>query len=484
LNITSINLASQRVFEYSSEEARGLNFYDLIHKEDREKIVDCIKGAFAGRREFLEGYEFRVKTGSGRIKDIQLNAKVDYDESGGVTLFEGVVRDITDRKEFEQKLFQIDKLNALGLQSSGIAHDFNNILGIILGYLDIVKMGIKDENVKVLDSLNIIEKAARDGAEIVDKIQQFSRIKKEHENVEKLIDLIEIVDEALKFTMPRWQTEAQSKGVEYKIVKHNFTTSKYRVRCKPSELREVVINIINNSIDAMPNGGKIELSVRTDGDNAVISISDNGIGISDDVKEKVFDPFFTTKGVKRSGLGMSLSYSIMTRYDGKIKIDSCPGKGTTMHLKMPLCFSEVAQHEEEETSTVTSHSANILVIEDEEVILDMMRVVLESRGHNVFVTQDSSVGMKMYENNVYDIVLCDLAMPKSNGWQVARFIKESDVIRKKSKTPVVLITGYELDTDAIDYRSEGVDYILNKPIEFAKLHKIIDNYSSVQTMGS
>ncbi len=478
LNITSINLASQRVFEYSSEEARGLSFYDLVHKEDRKKIVDCIKGAFAGRREFLEGYEFRIKTKSGQIKDIQLNAKMDYDESGEVTLFEGVVRDITGRKEFEQKLFQIDKLNALGLQSSGIAHDFNNILGIILGYLDIVKMGIKGEDEKVLDSLNIIEKAARDGAEIVDKIQQFSRIKKEHENVEKLIDLVEIIDEALKFTMPRWKTEAQSKGVEYEVVKHNFTTSKYRARCKPSELREVVINIINNSIDAMPNGGKIELSVKADGDNAVISISDNGSGIDDDIKEKVFDPFFTTKGVKRSGLGMSLSYSIMTRYDGEIRIDSSPGKGTTMHLKMPLCYTEVAHHEEVETGDVAGHSANILVIEDEEVILDMMRVVLESRGHNVFVAQDSSVGMKMYENNVYDIVLCDLAMPKSNGWQVARFIKESDTVRKKPKTPVVLITGYELDTDAIDYRSEGVDYILNKPIEFAELHKIIENYSS------
>jgi two-component sensor histidine kinase len=251
-----------------------------------------------------------------------------------------------------------------------------------------------------------------------------------------LIDLIEIVDEGLKFTMPRWKTEAQSKGVEYEIVKHNFTTSKYRTRCNPSELREVVINIINNSIDAMPNGGKIELSVRTEGDNVIISISDNGIGISDDVKDKIFDPFFTTKGVKRSGLGMSLSYSIMARYDGEIKIDSCPGKGTTMHLKMPLCYADVVQYEEKDTIVVTVHSANILVIEDEEVILDMMKVVLESRGHNVFVAQDSSVGIKMYENNVY-----------------------------------------ELDTEAIDYRSEGVDYILNKPIEFAKLHKIIDNYS-------
>ena len=285
LNILSVNLASQRVFEYSSEDTKNLNFFDLIHEEDKEKIIDCIKGSFVGRREFLEGFEFRIKTGNDRIKDVQLNAKVDYDKNGDVTQIEGVVRDITGRKEFEQKLFQIDKLNALGLQSSGVAHEFNNILGIILGYLEIVKMEINDENVQILDSLNVIEKAARDGAEIVDKIQQFSRIKKDHEKVVMLIDLIEIVDEALKFTMPRWKTEAQSKGVEYEIIKNNFTSSKYRIRCNPSELREVIINIINNSIDAMPNGGKIETSIKTDENNVIIAISDNGSGIKDDIKD-------------------------------------------------------------------------------------------------------------------------------------------------------------------------------------------------------
>lgn len=396
-------------------------------------------------------------------------------ESGLKKEKEEVVRDVTGRKEFEQKLFQIDKMNALGLQSSGIAHEFNNILGIILGYLDIVRAEIKDDNVKVTDALKIIEKAARDGAEIVDKIQQFSRIKGEYERAEEFIDLIEIVNEVLEFTMPRWKTEAQSKGVEYEIIRNNFTTSKYRIRCNPSELREVVINVINNSIDAMPNGGKIGFSVKTDGNNVIISISDNGIGMSENIKDRIFDPFFTTKGGKRSGLGMSLSYSIMARYDGAIMVDSCAGKGTTIHLKMPLCYTKVVRNVEKETETVTGHSANILVIEDEEVILDMMKIVLESRGHNVSVSQDSGVGVKMYEDNLYDIVLCDLAMPKLNGWQVARFIKEYDAFRKKSKTPVVLITGYELDTETIDYKKEGVDFILNKPIEFGKLHKIINN---------
>ncbi len=480
MNIISINNAGQRVFEYSCEDIMGLNFVDLIYEPDREKIVDCIRGSFAGKREFLEGFEFRIKTGNDRIKDVQLNAKMDYNDNDDVACFEGVVRDITGRKEFEQKLFQIDKLNALGLQSSGVAHEFNNILGIILGYLQIVKEEIGDVSGQVLDALGIIEKAARDGSEIVDKIQQFSRIKKEHEKKEELIDLVDVINDAFEFTMPRWKTEAQSKGVEYEIIKSDFVPSKYRTRCNPSELREVIINIINNSIDAMPDGGKIETSMKTDEDNVVIAISDNGIGIQDEVKDKIFDPFFSTKGVKRSGLGMSLSYSIMTRHDGEILVKSAVGKGTTMYLKIPLFNEEIELFEGEDAGTIESHSANILIIEDEDVILDMMKILLESRGHIVSVTPDSRVGIEMYESNRYDIVLCDLAMPNLNGWQVAKFIKEYDALNKRTKTPVVLITGYELDADNIDYKKEGVDFILNKPIEYDMLYKIISKYSTAQ----
>ncbi len=480
LNILSINLACQRVFEYASEEIKGLNFFDMIHEEDRGKIIDCIMGSFAGRRELLEGFEFRIKTGSGKIRDVQLNAKVDYDKKGDVAQIECVARDITGKKEFEQKLFQIDKLNALGLQSSGVAHEFNNILGIILGYLDIIKVEIKDANSKVLDGLGIIESAARDGAEIVDKIQQFSRIRKDDEKKEELVDLIDVINEALEFTMPRWRTEAQSRGVEYEIIKDNFSASKHRTRCNPSELKEVIINVINNCIDAMSNGGKIGFKVNSVGDNVIISISDNGEGISKDIKDRIFDPFFTTKGVKRSGLGLSLSYSIMTRNGGEIAVDSCRDEGTTINLKMPLVSSAIIKADDDEEDADTTKIANILVIEDEEVILEMMKVLLESRGHNVSVSNDASVGMKMYEDNMYDIVLCDLAMPKINGWMVARFIKEYDAVRKKTKTPVVMITGYELDTENIDYKKEGVDFILNKPIVFNKLHKIIGDYSRMR----
>jgi CheY-like chemotaxis protein len=124
---------------------------------------------------------------------------------------------------------------------------------------------------------------------------------------------------------------------------------------------------------------------------------------------------------------------------------------------------------------VSDYKADILIIEDEEVILDMMKIILERRGHKVFIAKDSNDGMKMYENNQYDIVLCDLAMPKVNGWKVAKYVKDLNAIRKMEKTPFVLITGYELDTENLNYRKEGVDFILKKPLEFDELHKMINN---------
>lgn len=473
LNIISINPACQRIFECSEEDVMKKNLYELVYGVDREMVVDYFKRLFLGKRELVESLEFRIETKKGNTKHVEMNAKVNY-VNGDVMQVEGVIRDVTERKKIEQRLFQMDKLNALELQSNGIAHEFNNILGIILGYLNILKLRLDAPNQQVLDTLRIIERAAKDGAEIVDKIQQFSKTKPENEGAIS-VDMFDVINEAVEFTMPRWKNEAQLKGIEYEVATNNLVASRYYVKCNPSELREVVVNIINNSIDAMPNGGKIEFSAKIDNGSVILSISDNGIGIKEDIKDKIFDPFFSTKDVKRSGLGMSVVHSIVKRYNGVISIDSCWGKGVTIYVKMPLCLAELTKSEKKEEFG-SDCKANILIIEDEEVILDMMKIILEKRGHKVFIAKDSSDGMKMYENNRYDVVLCDLAMPKINGWKVAKHIKDFDAIRKMAKTPFVLITGYELDTDSLNYKKEGVDFILKKPLEFDELNKMINDF--------
>jgi len=490
LNIVSINPAFQRIFECSMEDAKELNLYKSIYETDRKMVVDYFRSAFSNKKKLVETLEFRIKTKKDNIKHVELNAKINYDNEVDDNevddnevddnkvdeniQIEGVIRDITERKKIEYKMSQIDKLNALELQSSGIAHEFNNILGIILGYLNILRLKLKGASQQVYDSINVIEKAAKDGATIVDKIQQFSETKPEYEIVIH-VDLIDIIHEAVDFTMPRWKNEAQSKGIEYQIITNNLNPSKDNVRCNPSELREVIVNIINNSIDAMPDGGKIEFSSKVDAENITVSISDNGTGIKEEIKGKIFDPFFTTKGVKGSGLGMSVAYSIVTKYGGELNVESHIGEGTTIHLKMSLYSSKITTIETTQ-ETVTEFKANVLVIEDEEVILEMLKIILEDKGHKVFVAKDANDGLKMYQENRYDVVLCDLAMPKLNGWKVARYIKDLDAARNTEKTPFILITGYELDIEKLDYRKEGVDFILKKPLEFDQLNKIINNF--------
>ena len=473
LNIVSINPACQRIFECSEEDVMKKNLYELVYGVDREMVVDYFKRLFLGKRELVESLEFRIETEKGNTKHVEMNAKVNYG-NGDVVQIEGVIRDVTVRKKIEQRLYQMDKLNALELQSNGIAHEFNNILGIILGYLNILKLRLDAPNQQVSDTLRIIERAAKDGAEIVDKIQQFSKTKPENEGTIS-VDMFDVINEAVEFTMPRWKSEAQLKGIEYEVATNNLVASRYYVKCNPSELREVVVNIINNSIDAMPNGGKIEFSAKVDNGSVILSISDNGIGIKEDIKDKIFDPFFSTKDVKRSGLGMSVVHSIVKRYNGVISIDSRGGKGVTIYIKMPLCLAGLTKREKKKESG-SDCKANILIIEDEEVILDMMKIILEKRGHKVFIAKDSSDGMKMYENNRYDVVLCDLAMPKVNGWKVAKHIKDFAAIKEMAKTPFVLITGYELDTDNLNYKKEGVDFILKKPLEFDELNKMINDF--------
>ncbi|ODS34269.1 MAG: two component sensor histidine kinase [Candidatus Scalindua rubra] len=355
LNFTSIDPADQRVFEYSKEDVTNINLCKLIYEDDRGKIVDCLKVFFSIKGEYIEGIEFRTKTMNGNIKHLALNARANYNENDDLVQIEGIIRDITERRKLEQKLSQIDSLNTLGLQASGIAHELNNILGIILGHLGILKLRLEDTGIQTLnrsdrkplwpesnarlisDTIDVIERAARDGAVIVGKIQQFSKYKPSNSGVIH-VNLIDVVNEAIEFTMPRWKDKAQTKGLEYKIINDNLNHSGLYVRCNPTELREVIVNIINNSIDAMPNGGKIEFSAKTDAESVVLSISDNGIGVKENIKDKIFDPFFTTKGVNGSGLGMSVVYGIVKRYGGEISIDSHWGKGTTVHIKMPLCL--------------------------------------------------------------------------------------------------------------------------------------------------
>jgi signal transduction histidine kinase len=316
----------------------------------------------------------------------------------------------------EHKLLQSEKLKSLGELAGGVAHDFNNVLAAILGRAQLLKMIFepppgKEERrksmIELKENLDIIEQASRDGAETVRRIQEFARRRGDDKNF-GTVDLNEIIDNALDFTKMKWKDDAESKGIKITIQKELSilpTTSG-----SASELREVFTNLINNSIDAMPQGGSIKMKTFKEDSHISIKVEDTGVGIPKTMRDRVFDPFFTTKGVQSSGLGLSVSYGIINRHRGTISADSIEGKGTTFTIKLPIS-EKVIETEQVKPIPEEQRKAKILVIEDEENVRDILSAILIEGGHQVETAIDGSQGIEMFEKKEFDLVFSDLGTP-------------------------------------------------------------------------
>ncbi len=251
------------------------------------------------------------------------------------------LKDITDKKQMEERLIQSEKLKALGEMAAGVAHDLNNVLGAILGRVQLLNLGLarrKSESGGISDEaaqreLGIIEQAARDGAHTIKKIREFSSPKTD-ESQFVLLNANELMEGALELVKPKIKDEAEEKGIPINV--QMIPGELFWVMGNPAELREVLLNVVLNSIDALPQGGTITLRVRGMDGYASIEVNDNGIGIPLSVRQRIFDPFFTTKGIQRSGLGLSMSYGIIQRHHGEIQVESQEGIGTTFMIQLPM----------------------------------------------------------------------------------------------------------------------------------------------------
>ena len=288
---------------------------------------------------------------------------------------------------------------------------------------------------------------------------------------------------------------AQANGINYQIDRDGIREIP-EVHCNPTELREVFINIISNALDAMPDGGTITVSTRCGrsgeqkadskkentskrqslnselkGDFAVISFADTGKGMTEDVKKKIFDPFFTTRRPKGIGLGMSISYGIITRHGGKIEVESEVGKGSTFTLQFPIatrtCSTKEISEPEQETK---SNSLNILVVDDEEVICNILEKFLSSDGHMVRAVDNGAEAIMLTKDCSYDLVLCDMAMPEVFGYDVIKALNE---LERRPK--IGIITGWAEKLKPMEDEAFKVDFIIKKPFEFSEITRHINN---------
>jgi signal transduction histidine kinase len=372
--------------------------------------------------------------------------------------------EIVAREQLEGELIKMERLRALGEMSGGVAHDFNNILGAILGRAQLLLERIDDAHVK--KGLEIIEKAALDGAETVRRIQEFTRVRADA-NTFSEVDINQVIEDALEFTRTRWKNEAEAKGIGVEV--HCDFGDIPALSGDPAGLREVFTNLIVNAVDAMPKGGDITISTIKEEESVLITLADTGMGMSAEIQKRIFDPFFTTKGTHGSGLGLSICYGIVSRHRGEISVSSRIGEGSTFIIRLPLGRAAKTKAEPLEAGSDLL-SARILVIDDDEVFRSVLADTLLESGCHVDQAGSGSEGLSLFAEGEYDLVITDLGMEHMSGWDVAQKVKE-----RAAGTPVALISGWGSQIDETTARAKGVDFIVAKPFRLDQLRGIVRN---------
>jgi len=473
-NIVDCNGYAEEWLGYSKKELIHTDhIFDIVPHEYREKVECILNEIVENNSSKFSEVSFIRKDGSVNIGEIN-GTMIDYQ---GRNIVQVTVKDVTERKKMEQQLLQSEKLKSLGELAGGVAHDFNNVLAAILGRVQLLRMqnkaprGTQEKRKSALElkkGLEIIEKASLDGAETVRRIQEFSR-RRADDKAFTQVDINELIDNVLEFTKVRWKNDAEWKGIKIRIRKElsplNFTLG------SSSELREVFTNLINNAIDAMPQGGEIRLNSLMNDNNVIVKIGDTGDGIPKDIKDRVFDPFFSTKGVQSTGLGLSVSYGIINRHRGTITVDSVEGEGTTFTIKFPITKKTGKRKVKEEKVVPIKRKqqkASILVIEDEEDVRHLLRDILTDAGHNVEVAADGNEGIEIFKKKKFDIVFTDLGMPVMSGWEVAEKVKSIN-----EKVPVALITGWNVALDSSEMNKSGINLVMQKPFKMEQVLNLV-----------
>jgi len=439
---------------------------DAVRRRDFDlsRIFDPSSAALASGRiaaweagESSAPVEVIGKDAAGNLRHLELRGSgIEY---RGARAAECLLIDTTEARRLRERLVDTERLRALGELSSGVAHDFNNLLGAILGRVQLLKRRPFDRSTS--HDLGVIERAALDGRETVRRIMEFTRTRQA--SSPRPVRLDAVIADAVEITRTKWKTDAERRNVDVSLVLR--TEEVPPVLGKDAEFREVFTNLILNAVDAMPQGGQLRLSCRREGGHVVAEVGDSGVGMTDEIRRHLFDPFFTTKGLAGTGLGLSVVYGIVSRYDGTVDVETALGRGTTFRLTFPVAeilldAADVAPGRR----ALEVPPSRVLVIDDEPDIADILRDTLVSEGHEVEVALSGEEGLKKLALDGYDVVFSDLGMPDMSGWEVAERVRGM-----RPGLPVVLVTGWGASLDEDEIRRHDIAAVVHKPFEIEHL---------------
>ena len=430
----------------------GQDFSMIVAAESKDEASAAVRCTLGGEEK---QFEVRTICTDGRVRCMDAHTSPLW-RDGSITGVMVFMSDITERKLAQARAARSDKLRALGELAAGVAHNLNNSLTVIQGRAQLLLMrSAADGNKK---SLEVITQAVGDCSQTLRRLLDFSRRESTRHPVP--VDLSELIASSVEIARPKWQAESASRTgtIEVRIdtPEPAFTLG------DSSELREVVLNMIFNAVDAMPHGGTIDAGTRLEGKTARFWIADTGGGMPAEVMARIFEPFYTTKGERGTGLGLSASHGIIENHGGEINVTSETGKGTRFEVILPLHEASSPVVAVPLTQTSGAKSARVLVVEDEEKVRVLLNDAFRAEGHEVVEATTGAEAIKHLDNREFDLMVCDLGLPELSGLHVARWVKEF-----RPDLPVIIATGYaEMIADE-DYQRARIDDVIRKPYALA-----------------
>ncbi len=449
--IIDYNLSAKEFFGYSDEEIRNLTILNIYHNpEEREKIVEKLRA-----EGFVQNYELKLRKKDGSLVDALATVTVRRDGNGNIIGFQGAVKDITQMRQMERQLLQVEKLSGLGTMISGIAHELNNPLTAIMGNAELLSMNksITDRGKRSLDV--ILQESSR-AAKIVSGLLAFAR---EHRPERRLINVNDVVRESLNL-------REYNLRVNNICVQLSLSNDVPPTLADPYQLQQVFTNIIHNASDALMDGGGGNLTIRSEQKEKALWIvfEDDGPGIEKENLKKLFDPFFTTKDVgKGTGLGLSMAYGIIKEHGGKIEVESEPGRGARFTVELPVHKGKgKGSKKETEYAAKTFHGKSILIVDDEAVVRDFLSDLLLEVGHFVQVASTAQDAISLMKDTSFDAVVADIRMPGMDGKELYAYIlKNYPAVSKR----MLFITGDTLNEETQLFLRETKTDAVSKPFK-------------------
>ena len=426
-NYTSMNQAGAQITGYTVEEALALNIDQTVAPEFMPKVREMLARKLAGER--VTAYEMEIVAKDGHRITVEANTKLVFQDGVPVGV-QGIARDVTDRKLLEEQLRQSQKMEAIGQLAGGVAHDFNNLLTAINGYSGLALQRI-DDNHPLRGYLEEIKKAGDRAANLTRQLLAFGRKQILQPLPINLNDVVTDMNKMLRRLIG-----------EDIVLTAKLDSALKRIKADPGQIEQVLVNLVVNARDAMPQGGNLTIETATveldqdyadrhvgvvPGQFVMLAVSDTGTGMDEATQAKIFDPFFTTKEKgKGTGLGLSTVYGIVKQSGGSIWVYSERGHGTTFKVYLPQMAIEPPRAEAIVALPEPRGVETILLVEDEDVVRGLAKQILEQSGYKVLAAArgEEAIRLCLQSADPIHLVLTDVVMPETSGKEVADRLRE------------------------------------------------------------